>query len=385
MRIGIIHSYYRSEYPSGENLTVDAIATMLGDLGHEVSRWSFHSDSVVKSRRAQIKQALKILYQRKDKQVFENWINAQDAIQIHNYFPGITYSNMKSLHKSGVYILRVIHNYRKTCIQGNHFRLNSSCHKCNRSRRIPGIIRRCYDRNLLSSFFISKYSTRIEDFEKESQVDYLAISEVISKYLQDNGIDQKIIHLIPNSVPPAPSISANAQDCVFFGRIESEKGIFQLLETWKLNSQLPTLHVIGSGTKLREVRLMASALENVIIHGAKYEAELEEILNKSKVAIFPAIWKEPFGRTLVESLARGQAIATSINISQLDVFTEGINGSSFAMEGTEILEAVQRCLSLNIEVQIEKSQNIWKESFSPDAVSKFWDYFYSTNLQRKFK
>ena len=362
---------------------MDFIAKILVDLGHEVSKWSFDSDSVVKSRRAQIKQALKILYQRKDKQAFENWINAQDAIQIHNYFPGITYSNMKSLLKSEIKIHRVIHNYRKTCIQGNHFRSNSSCHKCSSSRRLPGIIRGCYDKNLLSSFFISKYSKRIEAFEKESQVDYIAISEGISKYLRGIGIDQKNIHLIPNSVPSAPSISANAQDCVFFGRIESEKGIFQLLEAWKLNSQLPTLHVIGSGTKLREVRLVASQLENVIIHGAKYEAELEEILNKSKVAIFPAIWQEPFGRTLVESLARGQAIATSTNFSQLDVFAEGINGSSFAMEATKILDAVQKCLSLNIEVQIEKSLNIWKESYSPDAVARFWDYFYSAYQQRK--
>ena len=364
---------------------MDAIAKILGDLGHEVSSWSFDSDSVVKSRRAQIKQALEILYQRKDKRAFENWISAQDAIQIHNYFPGITYSNLKSLLNSGVEINRVIHNYRKTCIQGNHFRSNSLCHKCNRSRRLPGIIRGCYDKNLLSSFFISKYSERIEAFEIKSQANYIAISKTISKYLKEIGIDQRIIHLIPNSVSSAPSISANAKDCVFFGRIESEKGIFQLLEVWKLNSQLPTLHVIGSGTKLREVRLIASPLENVIVHGAKYEAELEEILNKSKVAIFPAIWQEPFGRTLVESLARGQAIATSTNFSQLDVFTEGINGSSFAMEGPKILEAVQKCLNLNIQVQIKKSQAVWKENFSPYAVSKFWDDFYSSISQDKSK
>jgi len=382
VRIGIIHSYYRSEFPSGENHTVNDIGKILADIGHEVSIWSFDSDSVVHSRKARIKQAIEILCQRKNKNEFEKWLEVQDIIQIHNYFPGMTYSNLKSLLKSGIKINRVIHNYRKTCIQGNHFRLNTLCHKCNLSRRLPGIIRGCYNKSLLSSLFVSRFSKRIETFESAVEIDYIAISETISKYLESIGIDQNKIHLIPNSVSAATSISIKATDCVFFGRIEAEKGIFQLLDVWMFNSQLPTLHVIGSGTKLREVRRMAAPLKNVIIHGAKYGDELEKILHNSKVAIFPALWEEPFGRTLVESLARGQAIAASTNFSQLNAFSEGINGSSFAMEGTECLQAIQKCLNLKIENQIERSQNIWKESFSPAAVSKFWEHYYSEKMYR---
>ena len=381
VRIGLIHSFYRSEYPSGENLTVNAIIKLLRDMGHEVNVWSFDSDSVALSSKAQIGQAKNIIYSKKNRNAFDQWLEKQDVIQIHNYFPGITFANLRSLHNSNIKIHRVIHNYRKTCIQGNHFRLNKPCHKCSLTRRMPGIIRGCYNKNSIISAFVAKYSRIIESFERSTNLDYIAISKTVSRYLEEITIPQGKIHIIPNSVSPAASISKSAKDCVFFGRIEAEKGILNLLEAWKLGHELPNLHVIGNGTKLAEIRLLAKPLKNVIIHGAKYGDDLEAILHISKVAIFPGLWKEPFGRTLVESLARGQAIASSPNFSQLDAVIEGINGSSFELDSISIIKAVTKCLNLDIETQIEKSQNSWERSFSPASVSKIWQGLYSDELK----
>jgi glycosyltransferase involved in cell wall biosynthesis len=381
VRIGLIHSFYRSEYPSGENLTVNAIIKLLRDMGHEVNEWSFYSDSVAFSRKAQIRQATNIIFSKKNQTAFDSWIKKQDVIQIHNYFPGITFANLRSLHNSNIKIHRVIHNYRKTCIQGNHFRLNKNCHKCSLTRRFPGIIRGCFNRNTIISAFVAKYSRNIESFESSANLDYIAISKIVSQYLEEIAIPQEKINIIPNSVPPAASISKSAKDCVFFGRIEVEKGILNLIEAWKLGPKLPNLHVVGNGTKLAEIRLLAKPLKNVIIHGAKYGDELEEILHISKVAIFPGLWREPFGRTLVESLARGHAIASSPNFSQLEAVTEGINGSSFELDSMSIIEAVMKCLNLDIATQIEKSQNSWERLFSPSSVSKVWQGIYPNELQ----
>lgn len=376
MRIGLIHSYYRSEYPSGENLTVNAIIKLLNDLGHEVNVWKFDSDLVAISRKVQIIQALRIIYSKKNENAFNNWLEKQDVIQIHNYFPGITYANLRSLQNRGIKMHRVIHNYRKTCIRGNHFRSNSICNKCNLKRRLPGIIRGCYNQNSIISAFVAEYSKKIESFEGAANLDYIAISETVSQYLKGIGIPQEKVLIIPNSVSPAASISRTATDCVFYGRIEVEKGIFHLIEAWKIGRDLPILHVIGNGTKLPAIRLLAEPLKNVIIHGAKYGDELEAILHKSKVAVFPGSWKEPFGRTLVESLARGHAIASSANFPQLDAVDEGINGSSFELDSLSIIQAVEKCIDLNLAIQVEKSQNAWEKSFSPASVSRIWQDFY---------
>ena len=202
----------------------------------------------------------------------------------------------------------------------------------------------------------------------------------MSSYLTRIGVSETSIVIIPNSVPEVPLILKTASECVFFGRIESEKGVFQLLDAWKLDSTLPMLHVVGNGTKLIEVRNQAKELKNVIIHGAKYGEQLESILQHCKVAIFPGLWEEPFGRTLVESLARGQAIACSEKFSHIKAVIEGVNGSVFKLDGRSIVDSVQMCLSLESGKQINTSNKIWRESYSTAAVYSFWKKYYSESL-----
>lgn len=377
MRIGVIHNYYRSDIPSGENLTVDAIIGILRDLGHEVNLWSHNSNSVAKSKKLQLLQVFRIFFADRNRSDFKRWLSNQEAIQIHNYFPGITFANLKNLEKSGIPIIRVIHNYRKTCIKGNHYRNGNVCHKCSMSSNLSGIIRKCYNNTLLISAFVAVYSKRIKLFEHKANLNYVAISETIENYLLNLGIPIEKIHLIPNSVSAAQKISEKAKDCVFFGRIEEEKGILTLLEAWKSVNDLPFLHVVGNGTKLSQVRKLAAGLDNVLVHGAKFGEELEEILQKCKVAIFPGSWKEPFGRTLIESLAMGQAIASSSNFSLLESVLEGVNGSIFELNSKSIVDSVRVCLNLEIQTQISTSQRFWEKNYSKAAISKKWEYFYA--------
>ncbi len=377
MRIGIIHSFYRSEIPSGENLTVVDIAKILNDLGHEVTIWRFDSDSVFSSRTAQLRQMLKIFGWTKKEHDFEQWVEHQDVIQIHNYFPGMSFSNLRSIEKHKLRVNRVIHNYRKTCIQGNHYRKNKLCQKCDQLKRFSGVIRRCYNKKFILSLFVVIYTKKLEKFEKATNTHYIAISSTMSSYLNRIGVSEKRIAIIPNSVPELPPILESASECVFFGRIESEKGVFLLVEAWKIDSTLPTLHVVGNGTKLVELQKQSKELKNVKIHGAKYGEQLELILQHCKVAIFPGLWEEPFGRTLVESLARGQAVACSEKFSHVKAVIEGVNGSVFKMNSRSIVDAVQMCLRLESKKQINTSNKMWQEFYSPSAVSLFWKKYYS--------
>ena len=372
----MIHSFYRSDIPSGENLTVIDITKILNDLGHEVTLWRFDSDSVFSSRSAQVRQMLKILRWNRRECDFEQWIKQQDVIQIHNYFPGMCFSNLRSIEKHKMKVTRVIHNYRKTCIQGNHYRKNELCKKCDQVKRLNGVIRRCYNKKFFLSLFVAAYSKKIEKFERSTNIQYIAISSTVLNYLKGIGVSEKSIVTIPNSVPECPRILQSASECVFFGRIESEKGVFLLLEAWKLDATLPTLHVVGNGTKLVELRNQSKGLKNVKIHGAKYGEPLELILQNCKVAIFPGLWEEPFGRTLVESLARGQAVACSEKFSHINAVIEGVNGSVFKMNSQSILNAVRMCLSLESGKQMRTSTKVWRDSFSPSAVSSIWKKFY---------
>lgn len=384
MRIGIVHSFYRTEFPSGENLTVQEIASNLEKMGHQVSFWRFDSDSIINFKSAQLKQVLKILKWRARDQDFDLWLENQDVVQIHNYFPGITYGQINTLRKSGKKIHRVIHNYRKSCIAGNHFKYDTECYRCSPTRKIHGVIRRCYNRDFMKSYMVSKYSQIIDKFERQSVSVYIAISETISDYLENLKIPREKILIIPNSVPSAKPIKSTATDCVYFGRLEKEKGIFELVKVWRENQGFPTLHIVGNGTQINELRNQSIHMPNVKVHGHKSGTELDEILSECKVAIFPARWKEPFGRTLAEALARGQSVACSEYMSQKIVIKEGVNGAIFNFENGRMQKAIETCLNLVTSDQIRTSQELWTHFYSQDAISKLWGNLYRIPTKSEF-
>lgn len=362
-------------------MTVNEIATLLEKLGHQVSFWRFDSDSIVNSKSAQLKQVLKILHLQARDQEFNLWLRNQDVLQIHNYFPGITYGQIRTLRKSGKRIHRVIHNYRKSCIAGNHFKHNTECYRCGPRRKTHGVIGRCYNGNFVKSLLVSIYSLMIDSFERKYISAFIAISETISEYLEDLEIPREKILIIPNSVPSAPEIDSTASDCVYFGRIEKEKGIFELLKMWKANESFPNLHIVGSGTQINELRNQSIHLLNVKVHGHKSGIELDEILRECKVAIFPARWKEPFGRTLVEALARGQSVACSENMSQKKIIKENVNGALFNFEDGSMQKAIENCLKMDISEQKRISREIWANLYSPNAISNLWNNLYQ-NISR---
>jgi len=375
VRIGVLHSQYRSHIPSGENKTVDDISKILSQ-NHKVSSWNSNSDQLVKSSRLRMKRATEIMRSDPKNGTFKEWLGNQDILQVHNYFPAVSLENLDTIAKSGMPITRVVHNYRKTCLAGNHFRKNKECFKCNNGSFFSGIVRGCYNSSKLMSSYMSVYSQAIENFESKIGIDYIAISPLIKEYLISCGVNANKITVIPNSTPKENQISEQATDCIFIGRIEDEKGIFKLIDVWRNHSDLPMLHIVGGGTRTKQLEDAVINLKNVYFHGLKYGDELTAINHNAKVAIFPALWKEPFGRVVVEAMSRGQALACSKNLTQLEAIDDQSNGQYFDLNDDDMFEKISKCLLFDAKQQIRSSTDKWLANYSPSSVADKWfDYY----------
>lgn len=375
MRIGIIHSQYRSSIPSGENKTVEDIAGILSKK-HDVSLWNSNSDSLMNSARLRMKRAFEIILHDPANTNFEKWIKSRDSLQIHNYFPALSLSNLDTLARSSLPITRVVHNYRKTCLAGNHFRKDRECYKCLNRSFIPGIIRGCYNSSASMSNFVSIYSKAVEYFESKIEIKYIAISPIIRDYLISCGVDEKRITIISNSTPAENQISQLATDCIYIGRIEKEKGIFELIEMWRKHSDLPMLHIVGSGSRTGLLQDELLNINNIHFHGPKYGAELSNINQNAKVAVFPTLWREPFGRVVVEALSRGQAIASSKQLTHLEAIDDQLNGQYFDLTHQDMFEKISNCLKIDSKLHIKISRDKWLAHYSPDIVANKWyDYY----------
>jgi len=381
MNIGLIHSDYRSQIPSGENLTVTDISRILSGIGHNVSEWRASTDSLQYSLISQSQRAHQITRKNHENPKFRDWVYAQDAIQIHNYFPLLTYSDLEVLTRSGKPISRVIHNYRKSCIAGSHFRKEKSCKSCSIESGLNGVLHRCYNGSVLKSFFANTYRNEINSFESQSVTHYIAISDHIKKYLINTGVQPDLIHVIHNSVTPRAEIVKTASQALILGRLEAEKGIFDVAKIWVTDPRLPTLNVVGTGSMFNQIKEMEDSATNLKVHGLKMGDDLDLIASKCKLAIIPSKWEEPFGRVAIEALSRGQFLIMSESAISETVIKSGQNGSLLSSDLTNLGDLVIDGLATDFSCHYSISREIWNQNFSPRRIERVWKHYYENYYQ----
>lgn len=376
LRIGIIHSEYRSTIPSGENLTVKTIAGILKGLGHEVNYKSLNSDIYMSSPLAAASQSLNILATSKvQEEHFREWVLSNDLVQIHNNFPILTFKNLSFLKQAEKPIVRVVHNYRKSCLKGNHFRAGQPCHKCNFERGLPGVIKGCYNDSILKSAFVNNFRRKINQIESDLSTSYIAISTTVKNYLLDLGVDDNKITVINNSVSSQNRITQNASEVFFAGRLEEEKGVLTALDTWEKFPNLPMLNILGSGSLSNIVESRAEKIENVTFFGPKFGVDFDRISQRCKVALILNRWEEPFGRTFAEALSRGQAIVSTNNGNAMSFLQIGVNGFCVSPDPADIAHKVELAMKLSIDRHATYGHNLWKNEYSNEAVTLQWSRY----------
>lgn len=144
----------------------------------------------------------------------------------------------------------------------------------------------------------------------------ITVSNFTAKVLVNTGIAKNKIHVSGNAVDfkyikkIAPCHTTKVYDGVFIGRIAKEKGIFDLLDVWRLvinEKKNAKLLIIGSGIELAKLKTeVANAkLENNIAFEKQCSDEkLFSLLKSSKVFVFPSLF-EGWGMAVAEALACG--------------------------------------------------------------------------------
>jgi glycosyltransferase involved in cell wall biosynthesis len=101
---------------------------------------------------------------------------------------------------------------------------------------------------------------------------------------------------------------------VFVGRIGVSKGIYLLLDAFKLFKQRTqsdwTLTIVGPETGVTEQQMRARAPEyfqskDIVWVGRKTPEDVVQILNQHQVQIVPSIYVEAFGVVVLEGMASG--------------------------------------------------------------------------------
>lgn len=326
-RIALVHSFYRSENPSGENNTVLRQLDLLQASGFTVELFSVKTDELIQSNKYQVRTALNYSLGRGVE--LDSAIDSfkPSLIHVHNLFPNISET---AISRSRVPYVMTIHNYRYLCANGIFFRDDHPCFDCIGSHGFASVVHGCYKESRVATIPLSL--RLIRDTPQRPIIKNAARlifpSEYSLKTFWQAGkqVNSVVIHQPgPALSEPAPLIDrGNSGAWIFIGRLTEEKGVRLLIESWPRGRKLL---LAGGGPLDHEVRAIAASRNlDVEFLGSISHEKVLDYLALSSGLVFTSLWPEVAPLVYAEALALGKPVISYGNNTVSDWVSEHNTG-----------------------------------------------------------
>lgn len=239
-RVLLVHNYYGSTAPSGENKVFEAEKAMLEKRGVCVETYTRCSDEIRNgSVKGLIKGALCTLANPFAARALTRKIKAfkPEVVHFHNTFPLISPLALRAAHHAGCKVLMTLHNYRTVCAAGVPTRDGKVCSLCLDKQCVKdAIMHRCYRGNLMATLplavNISVYRNRWTKWVDR----FIVLSEFQRRKMVECGWPEEKFAVKGNftKVGEKPIVPASERkdEILYVGRLSREKGVFTLVEAW---------------------------------------------------------------------------------------------------------------------------------------------------------
>jgi glycosyltransferase involved in cell wall biosynthesis len=319
MRAVVVHNYYGSEAPSGENAAVDAEIALLRGQGVEVLAVRRSSDTIRRHRilGAAVGGLSWLCNPAAVRAVRREAVSFRpDVVHVHNTFPLITNGVFRALRGVAPRVL-TLHNYRIVCPAAVPIRGGAACTLCiDRRSGWPGVYHACYRDSSLATVPLALRAAidRIGGTWSREVDAFVVLSEFQRSLLGSAGIPFDKMHVRPNpyyGTPQPVPWEARENHVLFAGRLSAEKGVFDLVEAWRLGgSDVPRLRVVGDGPARQEMESAARDLPIEFAGSLARESARCEIA-RARLVVVPSRWFEGFPLVISEALAHGTPLAVA--------------------------------------------------------------------------
>jgi len=352
-RVLLVHNYYGSLVPSGENQVVESEGELLRQHDHEVNEFFRYSDDIVnKGARGTITGALSTPWNpfsaRAIKKVVD--ISKPNVVHVHNTFPLISPAIFHSIGSRSAQVL-TLHNYRLFCPAAIPMRDGQVCTECINRRSVrPALRYGCYRNSRLATFPLALSVALHRGLGTwANNVDaFIALTDFQRDLMVDAGLPAALVHVKPNFFPGEPQVlpwKDRRSSVVFAGRLSAEKGVESLVRVWiEWGSTAPQLRIVGDGELKDKLMRLASASPSVPIYflGQLTSVEAQQEIAQSRLLVLPSEWFEGFPLVVREAFAFGTPVAAS-NIGSLpSIVHQGENGVIFSPGNPQSLLEVVR-------------------------------------------
>lgn len=292
--------------------------------------------------------ALKYIYSFDSKQSLRRLLQTEknvDIVHCHIYYGKLTASIISAVKEKGLPLVQTLHEYKAVCPVYTLMSNGVSCEKCNGFNFYKAATNRCNRNSILRSSlssveaYFSLILGSVSKFDK-----FIAVSNHQRDTVIRMGIPSNKVVTIYNSISPISIKNHTTEDYfLFHGRIESIKGIWVLLEAFRLLPNLK-LVVVGKGSELENAKYFCTEkkIYNVKFLDFVTGQDLQQLISKSIAGIVPSIWPETFGLAAAEVLNSGRPVIGS-NIGGIPEVLDAGNDSILVEPGSvsDLVQAIK--------------------------------------------
>lgn len=328
MKLLLVHEFYRSSNPSGEDKVYQMEQDLLMNAGIVLQTVKFRNDWIgTKKGPSHLMTALctpwSPMGQRKLKDVIGRF--KPDVVHFHNTFPMISQSAIWEAKRQGVATVQTLHNYRWFCANALLLRNERVCTLCLRNGPWPALFHRCYRNSLLATIplVLNISLHRLLKTASRAINQLIVLTPFAKKEWVKAGIPHQKISVKANyfndpfgdkgekkKIRPSQK-----RHWIFIGRLKEEKGVQFLPQVWeKLKEEAPVLRIVGDGpmrNRLKDEVKYRKLDKKILFEGYLPHGNVKRLLLNAELLIFPSICYEGFPLAIGEAYASGVPVASS--------------------------------------------------------------------------
>lgn len=342
-RVLLVHNFYGSGAPSGENEIFAAERALLERGGYEVDTYVRRSDEILRQGALGVLRGAAATPWNPFTTARVRSLLARtspDVLHVHNTFPLVSPSVFHAARGLPVATVLTLHNYRAFCASALLFRDGRVCTECLDRRSVyPALRHGCYRGSRLATLplAVGLALHRAIGTWTEHVDAFVALTPFQRDVVVRGGFPAERVHVKPNfhERPPTPvPFEDRLPRVLFVGRLAPEKGVGVLLEAWRRwGDAAPPLEVVGEGPERERLAatVAASGLAGRVSFAGRLSPDrVEERLLRSRLLVVPSLWYEGFPLVVREAFAAGVPVVASRLGALAAIVEEGRTGVTFA-------------------------------------------------------
>ncbi len=368
MRVLILHNRYRQR--GGEDVVVQAQARVLREKGHPVE--VFEKDNREIDGYGLLQKAAlfaQMPQQRESIRAVEKIVAdfKPNVALVHNTLPLLSPGVYTPLKNAQVPIIQYLHNYRLVCAAGTLFRAGAPCNLCLEKDLRSAVRYNCWSNSKLATFAFVRMIQRHRKLGTwQNDVDlFVTLNQFQHEVLTHSGVIPAAKTVVaPNFAYVDAAAETDAGDgFVFVGRLTEEKGLRLLRQAHAQLENMP-LAIIGTGPEAMPSAPFCEYL------GELPRAEMLARIQRARALVFPSIWDEPFGLSILEAMALGKAVIAARVAGPAEIVIPEVTGLLFERGDAASLSACMRRLQADPEQALRMGlagRERFLKEYSPEA------------------